>query len=81
MKEFMLAALPWICIGIGIALCMVNHATLKKAKEEGDDYDNYMGIGMCFGMCVGSILGGNATSYGMLIGLIVGMFVKKEKHT
>ena len=32
------------------------YVALKKAKEEGEDYDNYMGIGMCFGMCAGTIL-------------------------
>lgn len=32
MKEFLTTALPWICIGIGIALCAVNHFNLKKAK-------------------------------------------------
>lgn len=37
MKEFLTAALPWICIGIGIALCAVNHFNLKKAKEDGKE--------------------------------------------
>ena len=33
MREFMMAALPWICIGIAIALFAVNHGATKKAKE------------------------------------------------
>lgn len=78
MKEFMIAALPWICIGIAIALITVNHGLMKKAKEEGEEYDNYMGIGMCLGVSIGTALGGHGTAYGMLFGLVVGMLVKKK---
>ena len=80
MKEFMMAALPWICVGIGIVLCAVNHFTLKKAKEDGKEHDNYMGIGMCLGMCAGTIWGGNGTIYGMLVGVVIGMFIPKGKE-
>ena len=53
MKEFMMAALPWSCIGIAIALFAVNHGATKKAKDSGKEYGNYMTEGMCLGMCAG----------------------------
>ena len=80
MKEFMMAALPWICIGIAIALFAVNHGAAKKAKDSDKEYGNYMTEGMCLGMYVGTALGGNGLIYGMLLGLVVGMFIKKEKE-
>ena len=46
MKEFMMAALPWICIGIAIALFAANHGTVKKAKDGDKHYGNYMTEGM-----------------------------------
>ena len=36
MKEFMMAALPWICIGIAIALFAANQSTAKKAKQNNE---------------------------------------------
>lgn len=77
MKEFLMAALPWICMGIVIALFAVNHNIIKKEKNNGKEYGNYMTEGMCLGMCVGTALGGNGLIYGMLVGLLIGMFIKK----
>ena len=37
MKEFMMAALPWICIGIAIALLAASHGMAKKAKDSGKE--------------------------------------------
>ena len=80
MNEFLMAALPWICIGIAIALFAANHGAAKKAKDSDKEYGNYMTEGMCLGMCVGTGLGGNGLIYGMLGGLVVGMLIKKEKE-
>ena len=80
MKEFMMAELPWICIGFEIALFAANHGTAKKAKDSDKEYGNYMTEGMCLGMCVGTALGGNGLVYGMLIGLVVGMLIKKDNE-
>ena len=33
MKEFILAALPWICIGIAVALFAANHSAVKKPPD------------------------------------------------
>ena len=80
MKEFMMAALPWICIGFAIALFAASHGTAKKAKDSDKEYGNYMTEGMCLGMCVGTALGENGLVYGMLIGLVVGMLIKKDNE-
>ena len=79
MKAFMMAALPWICIGIAVALFAANHGAVKKAKDSDKEYGNYMTEGMCLGMCIGAALDGNGLIYGMLLGLVIGMFIKKEK--
>ena len=78
MNEFLMAALPWICIGIAIALFAANHGAAKKSKNSDKEYGNYMTEGMCLGMCIGTALGGNGMICGMLIGLVVGMLVKKK---
>lgn len=73
MKGFILAALPWVCIGIAIALCAVNIG--GKKEEQG----NFMVEGMCLGMCVGLSIDAAYTTYGMLVGTVIGMFIKKGK--
>lgn len=80
MKEFLKAALPWICFGIAIALLAANHGTAKKAKDSDKEHGNFLTEGMCLGMCVGAALGGNGLIYGMLVGMAIGMCIKKEKE-
>lgn len=92
MNDFIMAALPWICIGVVLAIFMVT-ASNKVNNKTQDDYtkdsqrkdDNYMLIGMCLGMCIGcalSITGIISTSYGisfgMLIGMAIGSTIKKQ---
>lgn len=79
MKEFMMSVLPWICIGIAVALFAANHGAAMKAKGSDKECGNYMTESRCLGMCVGTALGGSGLIYGMLIGLVVGMLIKKEK--
>lgn len=78
MNEFMTAALPWLCIGITIALFAVNHGAPKKAKDSEKTQGSYMTEGMCLGMCVGVILNTAYMPYGMLVGMVIGMCIKKE---
>ena len=78
MNEFLMAALPWICIGIAIALFAANHGVAKKAKASDKEYGNYMTEGMCLGMCVGTALGGNGLIYGVLVGMAIGMCIKRS---
>ena len=77
MKDFITAALPWIIIGIAIALLAVNAGKRKKGEKKADDN---MSEGMCIGMCIGVALGasgvidlGLGISLGMLAGMGVGM--------
>lgn len=78
MKAFMTAAMPWICIGIVLALAAANHDAAKKAKECGKTYDNYMELGLCMGMALGLSFGADGMIYGMLTGMAIGMCIKKE---
>lgn len=50
MKDFIMTALPWVCLGVALAVCAVN---FNKRKTEKQEHDNYMTEGMCFGMCFG----------------------------
>ena len=82
--DFIHAALPWIAIGLLLAVFFARHAGKKKKEDKCDDYGTE---GMCLGMCMGSALGasgvvdiGLRTSLGMLIGLVIGaFFLKAEK--
>lgn len=78
MKEFFMAAVPWICIGLAVALFAANNNAKKKPEDSESKSGNYMMEGMCLGMCAGSALGGNWLSFGMLIGMVIGMCIKKK---
>lgn len=91
MKDFIMAALPWVIMGISIAILVTNASKVKKAiksnttdKEETKKDDNYMSEGMCIGMSLGVVFGttgifdlGTGISLGMLVGLVIGMYIKK----
>lgn len=80
--NFIRAALPWIALGLLIAVLAVRGAAGKNKKASAGDYGTE---GMCLGMCFGTALGssfengtGIGISLGMLIGLAIGSFIKKE---
>ena len=81
--DFIHAALPWIAIGLLLAVFFARKTSAKNEKETDGDY----GIeGMCLGMCLGSAIGaagvvtiGIGISFGMLIGLVIGTFIQKEE--
>ena len=82
--NFLRAALPWIAIGLLLAVLFARSAGGKKKEDQSDDYGTE---GMCLGMCLGTAIGislGNNTgigiSLGMLIGLAVGSCIKKEER-
>lgn len=68
MKGFLLAALPWIVIGISLALVFENYSKNRKNKTSHADEDqkqpagNYMTEGVCFGMCTGVVSQSESTS-------------------
>ena len=75
MKDFILSALPFIVIGICLAIICANFKNEKKTYcSEG------MAIGMCFGVAISSVLKIN-TGLGMSIGMLVGeaIGISKEK--
>lgn len=75
MKDFILAALPFVVIGICVAIICAKFKGEKKTYcSEG------MAIGMCFGVAVSSVFHinyGLGISLGMLIGEAIG--ISKEK--
>ena len=83
MKVFLTAALPFLIIGICLAVIFSRRAQQQNEDKEQESGD-YMTYGMCIGMCLGlslaSAIGfslGLGISLGMLIGLTGGMLFKK----
>ena len=88
--DFMSAALPWLCMGLMLAIFLARAGTKKAAenKDSGDekkkeDYGTVgMSIGMCFGAALESSLGitrGLGMLAGMLLGLAIGSGIEKKK--
>lgn len=81
---FAKAALPWVAVGLLIAVLCARGAGKKKSGTE-EKTENYGTEGMCLGMCFGTAIGtalGNNTglgiSLGMLIGLAIGGAIEKK---
>ena len=79
---FLRAALPWIAVGLLLAVFFARGTGKKKKEEQTGDYGTEgMCLGMCFGTAIGTSLGNNTgigISLGMLIGLAVGTCISKE---
>ena len=78
--NFLRAALPWIAIGLLLAVLFARSAGRKKKEDQSNAYGTE---GMCLGTAIGTSLGNNTgigISLGMLIGLAVGSCVKKEER-
>lgn len=85
MKDFMYAALPWILLGLAVAVILTVKPFSRKDKETACDCRTE---GMCIGMCLGCAIGaagvmniGTGLSLGVLIGMCVGMRIKKDTGT
>ena len=79
--DFLQAALPWITMGLLLAVLFAKGARKKQKEEQTGDYGTEgMCLGMCFGTAIGTSLGntGIGISLGMLIGLAIGSCIKKE---
>ena len=80
--DFLRAALPWVAMGLLLAVFTARSAGRKKKEKEIDNYGiEGMCLGMCFGTAIGTALGNNTgigISLGMLLGLAVGSSIKKE---
>lgn len=77
-KEFMMAALPWVCIGLAIALWA---AHVRPDKNGHIAQENFMTEGMCLGMCFGLLLDVSYSSYGLLAGAVIGMLLPKPQKS
>ena len=82
--DFLQAALPWITMGLLLAVLFAKGARKKQKEEQTGDYGTEgMCLGMCFGTAIGTSLGNNTgigISLGMLIGLAIGTCIKKGNH-
>ena len=84
--EFIRAALPWIVMGVVLAVFFVREAKRKKGKKDHrEKKDDYGAEGMALGMCIGAAIStalhrdiGLGLSLGMLLGLVVGSSMQKE---
>lgn len=80
--DFLRAALPWIAVGLLLAVFFARSARKKKEEKQAGDYGTEgMCLGMCLGTAIGTSLGNNigiGISLGMLIGLAIGTCIKKE---
>ena len=78
--DFLRAALPWIAVGLLLAVFFARDTRKKKKDEQTGDYGTE---GMCFGTAIGTSLGNNTglgISLGMLIGLAIGSSIRKEER-
>ena len=80
--DFLSAALPWISIGLLLAIFFVRSARKKKDEKAKENYGSEgMALGMCFGTAIGTSLGNNTgigLSLGMLAGLAIGSCIEKK---
>ena len=81
--DFLSAALPWISIGLLLAIFFAQSAGTKRKDEKKETYGTEgMELGMCFGVAIGTSLGNNTgigLTLGMLVGLVIGSCIEKKK--
>lgn len=79
MKDFIMAALPWVIMGIALAVACVSFASGKKKTKNGEQGEQQMGagvpLGMCFGVSFGAAMGALTDNMGVWlpVGISVGM--------
>ena len=82
--EFMSATLPWIAMGLLLAVFFARGAVRKKEKEKKENYGSEgMALGMCFGVAMGTathINTGLGLTAGMLLGLVIGSSIEKKSE-
>ena len=74
---FAKAALPWVAVGLLLAVFCARGAGKKKSGKE-EKTENYGTEGMCLGMCFGTALGtalGNNTGVGLSLGMLLGLAI------
>ena len=78
MRDFINAALPWVLIGIALAVALANH----HSEEESGDSQNalYMGIGMVFGIAAAAAGILHSYALGVSIGILGGLAVGNARR-
>ena len=79
--DFLLAALPWISIGLLLAIFFAQDARRKRDGRAKENYGNEgLALGMCFGTAIGTSIGsvGIGMTLGMLAGLVIGSRIEKK---
>ena len=81
--DFLSAALPWVCMGLLLAIFFARSARKKKETKKNENCGTEgMALGMCFGTAIGTSLGNNTgigLTLGMLAGLVIGSCIEKKK--
>lgn len=81
--DFFRAALPWI--GMGLLLAVYFSGSVKNKEDQSENYGTEgMCLGMCFGTAIGTALGNNIAiglPLGMLLGMVIGSSIKKEEKS
>ena len=81
--DFFRAALPWI--GMGLLLAVYFSGSVKNKEDQSENYGTEgMCLGMCFGTAIGTALGSNIAiglPLGMLLGMVIGSSIKKEEKS
>ncbi|MDO4466455.1 MAG: hypothetical protein Q4C49_05540 [Bacillota bacterium] len=81
-QDFLTAALPWIAIGVAVAIFF---ASQRNTVHNNNGDKNYVSmgiaIGMCFGVafsCITDMNMGLGIAIGMVLGLSVGTSLEKK---
>ena len=81
--DFLSAALPWIAMGLLLAIFFARAVQGKRKDEKSENYGSEgMALGMCFGVAISTALHintGLGLMAGMVLGLLVGSSIEKEK--
>ena len=81
--DFLHAALPWIAMGLLLAVFFARSGKKERDEKQKDDYGlEGMCLGMAFGSAVGISVGnqvGIGMCLGMLLGLVIGTGIKKKR--
>ena len=83
-KDFVLAALPWVLMGVALAVVATLFARREKTGRK-PVKETYMGEGVALGMLFGVAIGSSGVidlsigmSIGMMLGMVIGMSMEKK---
>ena len=81
--DFMSASLPWVAMGLLLAIFFARAAHMKKKDEEKENHASEgMALGRCFGVALSTALHinvGLGMMAGMVLGLLVGLGIESNQ--